>query len=218
MRSSPPLPILLPALLIAASCAGEPPRGEPSLAEIRAAVERYRDVEAAIGEGYVRDPLDTCETAAHLGEPAEAGVMGIHYLRPDLLEIAEDETRLDVRGAHTDFLHPAVLLYEPQEDGSLELLGVENLVSAAAWAAAGHRQPPSLHGVPFHHTPADPRRSIEAHYDRHIWLFRENPSGAFAQYNPDATCRHHVLIMPMFHPEAEMDGHRHAGEDHTEPT
>jgi hypothetical protein len=27
-------------------------------------------------------------------------------------------------------------------------------------------------------------RRTEAHYDRHVWLYRDNPSGVFAPFNP----------------------------------
>jgi hypothetical protein len=28
------------------------------------------------------------------------------------------------------------------------------------------------------------------HYDRHLWIFRENPDGVFTQFNPNVTCAH----------------------------
>jgi hypothetical protein len=51
-------------------------------------------------------------------------------------------------------------------------------------------------GATFENTPENSQRSIRGHYDRHIWLYRENPNGLFAQYNPNATCEHHVIVMP----------------------
>ncbi|MGP1674052.1 MAG: hypothetical protein ACTS8Z_02415, partial [Candidatus Limnocylindrales bacterium] len=38
-----------------------------------------------------------------------------------------------------DFGNPAILIYEPQADGGMELVAVENLVFVAAWEAAGVR-------------------------------------------------------------------------------
>ena len=58
--------------------------GEPSLAEVRNATERFRSVDVALAEGYIRDPFDVCETAEMMGRPAADGAMGIHYFRPDL--------------------------------------------------------------------------------------------------------------------------------------
>jgi hypothetical protein len=180
---------------------------ERALEEVRAATEKYRDVQVALADGYVPDPLNICETPYHMGRTAQSGVMGIHYLRNDLLGIEEQRTRLDVTGTHTDFTSPAVLLYEPQADGSLELLALENLVSADAWKAAGNEAPPSFTGEPFPFAEANPAMTMRASYDLHVWLFRENPSGLFAAYNPNATCEHHVYDMPMMHPPTHAAPH-----------
>jgi hypothetical protein len=91
----------------------------------------------------------------------------------------------------------AEFIYEPQADGSLELVAVENLTFIEAWEAAGNREPPSFHGVPYDYmvddpaTPTDEAHHFEPHYDQHVWLYRENPNGVFAQFNPDVTCEHH---------------------------
>src|SRR5688572_18211281 len=55
--------------------------------KIRAASERFQDVDVALKEGYMRDPANMCVTAEMEGQPAERGEMGIHYFRPDLLGI-----------------------------------------------------------------------------------------------------------------------------------
>lgn len=167
---------------------------EPSLEEVRAASERFRDVKVALAEGYVPDPMNTCETAAMMGRPVELGAMGIHYFRPDLLGLTGDTPRVDGNGTHTDFRKPAILIYEPQADGSLELVAVENLVFRKSWHAAGHSKPPSFHGVEYDAMQDDPATEIdeahmfEPHYDRHVWVFRENPNGVFAQFNPNVKC------------------------------
>jgi hypothetical protein len=181
--------------------------GEPTLDEVRAATERFRDVDVALAEGYIRDPFDMCETAAHMGRPAELGSMGIHFVRADLLGITgPPNPRVNGTGTHTDFRQPGVLIYEPQADGSLELVAVENLVFLQAWEAAGNVAPPTFRGVPYDHmvddpaTPVDEAHMFEPHYDLHVWLYRENPRGMFAQFNPAVTCAHHV----------QPAGHAHA--------
>jgi hypothetical protein len=101
----------------------------PDLEDVREATSRFRDVNVALAEGYVREPADICHTAEMMGKPAEYGAMGIHFARMDLLGITgPPDPRVNGTGTHTDFRQPAVLLYEPQEDGSLELVAVENLV------------------------------------------------------------------------------------------
>lgn len=182
---------------IDASSVPEP--GEPSLAEVRAATERFRDVEVALAEGYVRDPANLCELAPMMGQPAELGGMGIHFFRPDLLGItAPPAPRVDGNGTHTDFRSPAILIYDPKADGSLELVAVENLVFQKAWKEAGKDGPPTFHGVAYDTMMDDPATEVdeahnfEPHYDRHVWLYRENPNGVFAQFNPTVTCEHHT--------------------------
>jgi hypothetical protein len=173
--------------------------GEPTLEEVRAATIRFRDVNVALAEGYIRDPMDLCDTAEMMGRPAEEGVMGIHYVRPDLLGITgPPNPRVNGTSTHTDFLKPGVLIYEPQADGSLELVAVENLVFIDAWNAAGHRERPSFRGQPYDLMADDPATAVdeahmfEPHYDLHVWLYRENPRGMFAQFNPNATCANHT--------------------------
>lgn len=179
--------------------AAAPGAGEPDLDAVRAATERFRDVQVALAEGYVRDPFDLCDTAEMMGRPAELGAMGIHYVRPDLLGLTgPPNPRVSGTGTHTDFLKPAILIYEPQANGSLELVAVENLVFEAAWKAAGHAAPPVFHGVTYDYmvndpsTPADEAHMFEPHYDRHVWLYRENPNGRFAPFNPKVSCEHHT--------------------------
>lgn len=170
---------------------------EPTLDEVRRATERFRDVNVAVAEGYVRDPANECAVATHMGLAAEMGAMGVHYARFDLLEITAEQPRVDGTGTHTDFLQPAVLLYEPQADGSMKLAGVENLVYIAAWTAAGNAGPPSFQGVEWDLMADDPATELDEahgfapHYDRHVWLYRENPNGIYTQFNPAVSCAHH---------------------------
>ena len=171
---------------------------EPSLNEVRAATDRYRDVNVALAEGYIRDPGNICDAAEMMGRPKELGVMGIHFFRPDLLGITgPPNPRVNGTGTHTDFNKPSILIYEPQADQSLQLVAVENLVFIKAWEAAGNTAPPSFQGVPYDRMVDDPNTAVdeahnfEPHYDRHVWVHRENPSGVFAQFNPNVTCKHH---------------------------
>ena len=171
---------------------------EPTLEQVRAATERFQDVKLALAEGYIRDPSDTCDSAEMMGKPAELGAMGIHFFRPDMLGISgPPNPRVDGNGTHTDFNKPAILIYEPQADGSLQLVAVENLVFQKSWHAAGNQKPPSFHGVEWDTMQDDPATKIdeahmfEPHYDRHVWLYRENPRGLFAQFNPNVSCRAH---------------------------
>lgn len=170
---------------------------EPSLDEIKQAAERYRDVKVAIAEGYTTD--NKCVTGEMLGHPPAEGAMGQHYVRRDLLGLPPKPGagRVDGTGTYADFSKPAMLVYEPQADGSLELVGVENLVFASAWHAKNGKEPPRYRGTPFvllKDNPAtrlDEAHGWEPHYELHVWVFRANPIGVHAQVNPTVTCRHH---------------------------
>ena len=167
--------------------------GERVLADIRRATERYRDIEVALAEGYITDPAKTCETAEKISYPKELGAMGVHYFRPDLLGITATSPRIDGAGLHVDYMRPSILIYEPQADGSMELVAIENLVFEKAWLAANAEGPRFL-GVPFDRmaddpaTEADEGHHFEPHFDLHVWLYRDNPNGMFAQFNPAVTC------------------------------
>ena len=169
---------------------------EPGLDAVRAATERFRDVEVALAEGYVA--AAACETATHMGRPAARGAMGVHYFRPDLLGVTSPPgSRVDGTGTHTDFLRPAILIYEPQPDGSMQLVAVENLVFEAAWGASGRDVPPTFHGRPYDHmvddpaTAADEAHHFAPHFDQHLWLYRPNPAGTYTPFNPQVSCVHH---------------------------
>jgi hypothetical protein len=170
---------------------------EPTLDEVRGVAERYRDVKTAIAEGYTTD--NKCVTAEMLGHPAGLGTMGLHYVRRDMLGLPDKPVgRVVGTGTHTNFRNPAMLVYEPQPDGSLELVAVENLVFASAWHdTAGNKEPPKFHGRTYPLLRDDPATKVdeahgwEPHYEQHLWVFRDNPNGAYSPFNPNVTCRHH---------------------------
>jgi hypothetical protein len=201
---------IIPAIVFAAAAAtvsavlpaaadDSPGPGEPTLAEVRAATAKYQDVKVALAEGYIRDPSNMCETADMMGRPAADGAMGVHYFRPDMLGInSTPGQRVNGTGTYTDFRAPSILIYEPQADGSMQLVAVENLVFQASWAAAGHDSPPTFHGVAYDNMKDDPATAtdeahfFEPHFDRHVWVYRENPNGVFTSFNPAVSCAHHV--------------------------
>lgn len=201
LARSAALPLALAAALTLSAtpaAAQEPGPGEPSLDAVRQAAARYSDVSAALAAGYIEDPSGMCVTAAMEGLPAEEGAMGIHFLRPDVLGLLpmEEGKRVNGTGTHTDFLDPAILLYEPQEDGSLVLVGVENLVFQKAWKEAGHDAAPTYLGRSWDAMADDPATTtdeahgFEPHFDQHVWIFRDNPRGTLEPFNPAVTCAH----------------------------
>lgn len=163
------------------------------IAAVRDATAKYMDVEVALADGYVPAPSG-CVTAAKEGLPPEWGGMGIHYVHPGMLKLAGGKPPVNGKSTHTDFLKPAILLYEPQADESLELVGVENLVFQVAWKEAGNSEPPVFAGQTWNTMADDPAtpdheaHNFEPHYDLHVWTLRENPSGALMPFNPNVNC------------------------------
>jgi hypothetical protein len=94
-------------------------------------------------------------------------------------------------------MNPSIVIYEPQADGSLQLVAVENLVFKEAWQAAGNDGPPSTDGHEWYRMVNDPDTEVDEahgfqpHYELHAWVFRENPNGPFEPFNPAVTCEHH---------------------------
>lgn len=175
------------------------PHGSLPAAEmeaLRKATQRFKDIEVALAEGYVL-PMEMCVTAEDEGAPRQLGAMGLHFIRPDLLGITGEDPRVDGNGTHTDFTSPSVLIYEPQSDGSLELVAIENLVWQKAWKEAGHESLPEFHGNQYYPmmdnplTAADEAHGFEPHYELHFWLYRDNPTGAFSPFNPAVSCEHY---------------------------
>jgi hypothetical protein len=163
--------------------------------EIRAATARFQDPSVALKEGYIRDPTDMCVTAPMEGAPRQLGAMGVHYFRPDLLGITAQAPRVAGNGTHTDFSKPAVLIYEPQPDGRMSLVAIENLVWLDAWR---NKELPAFSGNEYYRmvdNPATPdideAHGFMPHFELHMWLFRDNPNGMFAPFNPGVTCEHH---------------------------
>jgi hypothetical protein len=135
---------------------------------VRRATAGFAGVEATTSSGYAQF-LDC------VSEPGR-GAMGIHFLNGALVE----DGRLDV-------YQPEALMYEPQPDGRLELLGAEYIVFQEPWDTA-HPQPPALMGQDFHLVRSPNRYGVPAFYQLHVWAWRDNPAGPFNSWNPNVTC------------------------------
>ncbi len=139
-----------------------------AVAEVRRATAPFHDVEVARQAGY----------GQFLGCVAQPGhgAMGIHYLNGAL---AGD--------AVLDPLRPEALMYEPDRNGRLQLVGVEYIVFQDSWDAA-NPQPPVLFGHPFHLVRAPNRYGVPAFYELHLWLWKHNRNGLFNDWNPAVHC------------------------------
>jgi hypothetical protein len=167
VKTTPIVCISLTALLLLAVAAvAREPSG--ALVEVvRAATERFRDVKAATKAGYT-DP-QVCVSGP------EEGAMGVHFGRAELLDDGE-----------VDAERPELLVYEPK-DGQLHLAAVEYVVLAEDWDAK-HSAPPALLGQLFHYVGSPNRYGLPAFYELHVWAWKHNPHGVFADWNPRVSC------------------------------
>jgi len=134
------------------------------LAKIREATVQFHRPAAARAAGYGLVPgLDSCF------ENPGVGGMGFHYI--DTVELNNTTVNL---------LRPEALVYTPSPDG-LQLGAVEYIVPQALWDAAGNTQPPSIMGVSFH---LEPSLGV---YILHAWVWKDNPSGMFEDWNPEVS-------------------------------
>lgn len=135
---------------------------------VRKATEQYKDVNNATQAGYAQ--LLGCM------DGTDHGSMGIHYLNSDL-----NNGTIDVN-------HPQALMYEPF-NGKLQLTGAEYIVDAATWLAT-NANPPVLDNQSFLYVPAPNRFNIPPFFELHVWAWKDNPQGAFVDWNNAVNCNH----------------------------
>jgi len=123
------------------------------------------------GEGW--DGKTTCVSSD------ETGAMGIHIVNSKRAGIGKIDPEM-----------PTALIYEPQANGDLVLVGVEFIHDAAAWAALNPNGPatPSVDGHLMNFVDEPNRYGLHAFYEMHVWAFEANPKGAFADWNTHVTC------------------------------
>jgi hypothetical protein len=138
------------------------------------ATARYNDLSAARGRGYgLLKDKNGIACIAMDGMPSMA--MGVHYVKSAL--VADPTVSVST---------PEALVYEPTPLG-LRLAALEYVVLKSAWDAH-HSRPPALYGHRFALTPAGNRFGLPAFYSLHAWIWKQNPSGEFAMWNPTVHC------------------------------
>jgi hypothetical protein len=134
---------------------------------VHSVTARFQSLGQAEKAGYV--PFYVCT------EQPGVGTMGQHYVNFDL-----------VADPAIDPLRPEALVYEPQANGKFRLVALE-------WVRVGPVTDPAprVLGVPMLHVGSGNRYGIEpdGFYERHYWLYERNPNGAFADWNPNVSCR-----------------------------
>jgi hypothetical protein len=135
---------------------------------VRAATERFRHVAMAEAEGY--GLLFGCVSGPDIG------AMGLHYVNLSLVGDGE-----------LDASRPEIVLYEPTANGRLKITGADYLVLAAEWDAK-NAAPPQLMGQLFHLIESPNRYGLPAFYTLHVWAWKDNPLGTFANWHSKVSC------------------------------
>lgn len=135
---------------------------------VRDATRQFIDVNAAIAAGY--GPFLGCVSGP------DHGAMGIHYANGTLVGDGE-----------IDASHPEALIYEPLGDRR-RLVGVEFIVDSATWLANHDNTPPVLEGQTFLFVGSPNRYNLPSFFELHVWAWRDNPNGAFVDWNNEVTC------------------------------
>ena len=151
--------ILLAAAAVAAISLG---LGGSELDTVRAATEGYQTVASAEAAGFVNVNVDECVASPE-------GAMGYHYVNFDLLDLELDPQQ------------PEIMVFIPDADQGLRLGAVEYAVPIEPWDTM-YDSPPEVLGQVLHPNP------VLGLYVLHVWLYAENPSGIFADWNPNVSC------------------------------
>jgi hypothetical protein len=137
--------------------------------KVRKATERFKDINVAIGEGWVQG--SPCVSG-----PNE-GAMGVHYVQP---------TRIGDGILNAE--EPEALIYEPMPGGRVRLVGVEFIAIADVWNEMHPDSPAALEGHLLQLNGAPNRYRLPAFYELHVWAWQQNPNGTFADWNTLVTC------------------------------
>lgn len=165
------------ALILVAGCAGarheETRRAPASLAggygvevefavqRVRAATARFVSLDSAVAAGYAAS-VERCW--AH----PQHGAMGFHHVNRSLMDATVEVER------------PEILIYERLGDGRYVLNGVEYIIPYSRWSRDS--TPPTLMGQRLK------RADDLLVWYLHMWVWRENAAGLFADWHPDVRC------------------------------
>ncbi|HSC06832.1 MAG TPA: hypothetical protein VLD59_08405 [Steroidobacteraceae bacterium] len=145
----------------------------PLVQKVRKATARYKDINVALGEGWV--PATPCVSGPN------TGAMGVHFVKGE--RIGDGVLRAD---------KPEALIYEPMANGAMRLVGVEFIEIAEVWDTQVGGQP-TLEGHLLNLVSGPNRYALPAFYEIHVWAWERNPEGSFADWNTQVSCERQPL-------------------------
>ena len=147
---------------------------------VRNATQQYQNVANATGF----TPVLGCVSGS------DHGAMGVHYVN---LSMLNGETLIG-NGQQLDPTKPQALIYEPQSNGAMKLVGAEFVILAsalppgAAPEVEGHLML-YIDGPSASRPKATPNRyGLPALFELHVWAWKDNPQGSFVDWNNHVTC------------------------------
>ena len=135
---------------------------------VREATAQFANVNAATAAGY--EPAFGCVTGPDMG------AMGVHYINGAL-----------VSGGQLNPKEPQALIYEPVGK-AMKLVGVEFIAIADPWLTAHQQAPPVLEGQLLQYIGTPNRYALPGLFELHVWAWRDNPHGAFVDWNTHVSC------------------------------
>jgi hypothetical protein len=146
------------------------------LAQVKGSLDKYQSVEQAKADGYVQaSPCESTPTDAH--QTSHGGGMGFHFVNQAVM-----------RTGMLDAAKPPILVYAPSGSG-LQLVAAEYFKPDADQNVTTDDDRPTLFGRAFDGPMLGHAPGMPIHYDLHVWLWKSNPSGLFAAWNPGVSCR-----------------------------
>jgi hypothetical protein len=110
--------------------------------------------------------------------------------RPNSARVRYGNPALIDGSAHAE--EPELLLYEPERNGRLRLVAVEYIIPYTAHSRDA--KPPVLFG-----NQEFKQNDTFQLWGLHAWVWKHNPSGVFADWNPRVTCEHTSSVSKMAH-------------------
>ena len=135
---------------------------------VREATARFQDPAVAEAEGY--------KLQFGCVSGSDFGAMGMHFVNDAL-----------VMDPKLDPWHPEIVIYEPQPNGKLRLIGADFLVLADMWDTAKFGQP-QIMGQLLHLFESPNRFGLPNFYTLHVWAWKDSPTGTFVNWNANVSC------------------------------
>ena len=143
------------------------------LATLRRVTAPFHNFSKAVADGWSTKITDC------MADPNGAGGMGFHYGNTGLINATVSVDK------------PELLLYEPDKHGRLRLVAVEYIIPYSFQTADGPA--PVLFGQKFL------KNDTFKLWGLHVWVWKENPSGIFASWNPRVSCKYATAVSSMSH-------------------